>query len=112
MGIWFIFGTYINVEPYFVIITIKDPKLFCCFNKKRKIQINQLQQVIIESYVSHSGEHDWNYSKIIFKLVDGKEVKGFDIMDETKKEGRNAFLILRSIIPQNIVFGGNLTYLN
>ena len=49
---------------------------------------------------------------LIFKLVDEKAVKRFDMMDDKKKEGRNAFLILRSIIPQNIVFGGNLTYLN
>ena len=110
MGICNTLGTSINVEPYFGIITITDKKLFCCFNRKRKVQINQIQQIIVESYVSRGDEYDYNYSKLMFKLVDGKEVKGFDMFDDDKKEGRNAFVILRSGVPQNIPFGGNLAH--
>ena len=61
-------------------------------------------------YVFHGYEYDSNYSRIIFKLVDGKEVKGFDILDDNSKEGRNAYAILKSGVPQNIAFGGNLAY--
>ena len=56
MGIYITLETSINVEPYFGIITIKDKKLFCCFNRKRKVQINELQQIIVESYVSYGEE--------------------------------------------------------
>ena len=108
IGIFGTYGTSINVDPYFGIITITDRKLFCC--RKRKVQINELQQIIVENYVFHGYEYDSNYSRIIFKLVDGKEVKGFDILDDNSKEGRNAYAILKSGVPQNIAFGGNLAY--
>ena len=101
--------TSINVDLYLGIIAITDTKFFCCFNRHKKVQINELKQIILESYASHK-KHNPHYSKLIFKLVDGKEVKGFDILDENKREGRNAFEILRNVFPKNIPFEGNLTY--
>ena len=62
----------------------------------------------MESYFPY--DESLGRSRVTFKLLDGKEVKGLEIDDESKKEGRNAFLMLRNNLPQNIPFGGNLAY--
>ena len=98
----------INIDTYLGIITITVRKFFSCFNKKKKIRIIDIQQVIVESYFPY--DESLGRSRVAFKLLDGKEVKGLEIDDESKKEGRNAFLMLRNNLPQNIPFGGNLAY--
>ena len=101
--------TSIKIDLHSGIIEITDTKFFCCFNGHRKVQINDIKQIILKNYLK-SVENGNNYnSKLIFKLVNGKEVKGFDISDDHEKEGRNAFEILRNVLPKNIPFEGNLT---
>ena len=103
-------GVYsIRIEPLLGTITLTRKKFFfSCFNKKKIIQINEIQQVIVENYIPE--DLLYGNSRVIFKLVDGKEVKGLDIYDKDKKEGRNVFFMIKNNLPQSIPFGGNLAY--
>ena len=103
----------IDVETAFGTITIYKKKMFFCFNKKEIIQVNSLQQVIVQTDYSTNYEINgvhYNAFEIIFKLNDGKEVKGFSGVIDKNGEGRRAFVLIRNALPQNIAFGGNLAY--
>ena len=110
-----IFSLYhaINIETSFGTIIIKKVKICCCFNKKTVIQINELQQIIIQTDYSTrysiNGAHYFGF-EIIFKLVDGREIKGLSGVIDKNNEGRKVFSMLRNAVPQNIAFGGNLAY--
>ena len=103
----------INIQATFGTIIISKKKVFCCFNKKEILQIDDVQQVIVQT--DHSTSYEINgvsYSafEIIFKLRDGREVKGLSGVIDKDGEGRKAFAIIRNALPQNIAFGGNLAY--
>ena len=91
----------INIQATFGTIIISKKKMCCCFNKKEILQINDVQQVIVQT--------DSTF-EIIFKLRDGREVKGLSGVTNINGEGRKAFVIIRNALPQNIAFGGNLAY--
>ena len=103
----------INIQTYLGTIIINKRKMCCCFNKKEILQIDDVQQVIVQT--DHSTSYEINgvsYSafEIIFKLRDGREVKGLHGVIDKDGEGRKAFAIIRNALPQNIAFGGNLAY--
>ena len=84
-----------------------------CFSKQEVVQIKDLQQVIVQTdittrYKKYRGRY---YSfKVIFRLSDGREVKGCSEIIDKNGEGRRAFRIIRNALPSRIVFGGNLAY--
>ena len=103
----------IDIETSFNTIIIKKVKICCCFNKKTIIQINELQQVIVQTDYSTSYSifgATYNGFEIIFKLVDGREIKGFSGVIDRNDEGRKAFNLIKNALPHNISFGGNLAY--
>ena len=103
----------INVEAAFGTITIYKKKMCFCCNKKETIQVNELQQVIVQTDYSTNYEINgvhYNAFEIIFKLNDGREVKGCSGVIDKNGEGRRAFVVMRNALPQNIAFGGNLAY--
>ena len=103
----------IDIENSFGTISIKKTKLFFCFSKKEIIEVNNLQQVIVQTDYSTNYEINgvhYNAFEIIFKLNDGREVKGCSGVIDKNGEGRRAFVVMRNALPQNIAFGGNLAY--
>ena len=110
-----IFVLYYSIDVYAALgtIIINEKKICLCCGRKEKIQINTLLQVIIQTDYSTNykiGGVHYNAFEIIFKLKDGKEIKGFSGVIDKNGEGRRVFLLMRNALPQNIAFGGNLAY--
>ena len=103
----------INISSTSGIIIINKKKMCFCFSKQEFVQINDLQQVIVQTdkttrYNIFGGRY---YSfEVIFKLSDGIEVKGCSGIIDKDGEGRRAFQTIRNALPPRIVFGGNLAY--
>ena len=95
------------------IIRIEQKKICSYFSKIKTIQINDLQQVIVQTDDSTSyeicGVH-YNAFEVIFKLANQRQVKGCTGVIDKNGEGRKAFTVIRNGLPQRIVFGGNLAY--
>jgi len=103
----------INIQATFGTIIISKKKMCCCFSKKEILQINDVQQVIVQTDYSTTYQINgvpYSAFEIIFKLRDGREVKGLSGVIDKNGEGRKAFVIIRNALPQNIAFGGNLAY--
>ena len=98
----------INYDKFFGAIIIKREKSLFCFNRKKKIQLNDISLIIIESYMSGE-DNDIPYFRVKFKLKDGKEIKALS-ESNGNGEGRQAFLTIKNNLPENTPFGGNLAY--
>ena len=103
----------INISATSGIIIINKKKMCFCFSKQEVVQINDLQQVIVQTdYTTHyeiNGVH-YNAFEVIFRLSDGREVNGCSGIIDKDGEGRRAFQIIRNALPPRIVFGGNLSF--
>ena len=103
----------INISASLGTIIINKKKMCFCFSKQEVVQINDLQQVIVQTdYTTNyeiNGVH-YNAFEVIFRLSDGREVKGCSGIIDKNGEGRRAFLIIRNALPPRIAFGGNLAY--
>ena len=103
----------INISATSGLIIINKKKMCFCFSKQEVVQINDLQQVIVQTdYTTHyeiNGVH-YDAFEVIFRLSDGREVKGCSGIIDKDGEGRRAFQIIRNALPQRIVFDGNLAY--
>ena len=103
----------INISSTSGLIIINKKKMCFCFNKQECVQINDLQQVIVQTDTTtrytECGERYYSF-EVIFRLSDGREVKGCSGIIDKDGEGRRAFQIIRNALPQRIVFGGNLAY--
>ena len=94
-------------------IIIRSKKIFFCFNKSNIININEVRQVVVKidpkTHYEVNGVH-YNAFEIIFQLVNGQDVKGYSGVIDKNGEGRRATSIIRSGIPLNIPFAGDLIY--
>ena len=103
----------INISSTSGLIIINKKKMCFCFNKQECVQINDLQQVIVQTDTTtrykECGERYYSF-EVIFRLSDGREVKGCSGIIDKDGEGRRAFQIIRNALPQRIVFDGNLAY--
>ena len=103
----------INISSTSGLIIINKKKMCFCFNKQECVQINDLQQVIVQTDTTtrykKCGERYYSF-EVIFKLSDGIEVKGCSGIIDKDGEGRRAFQTIRNALPPRIVFGGNLAY--
>ena len=103
----------INISATSGLIIINKKKMCFCFSKQEVVQINDLQQVIVQTdYTTHyeiNGVH-YDAFEIIFKLSDGREVKGCSGIIDKNGEGRRAFQIIRNALPPRIIFCGNLAF--
>lgn len=94
-------------------IVINKKKMCFCFSKQEIVQINDLHQVIVQTDLSTNYEINgvhYNAFEVIFKLSDGREVKGCTGIIDKNGEGRKAFQIIRNALPSRIGFGGDLAY--
>ena len=99
--------TSINYDQYFGTIIIRKKKFLFCFNRKKQIQLNDIDQIIVDSYME-SGEDNYHpYFSIKFKLKNGKEIEACHESND-HGEGRGVFVALKNALPQNTPFGGNL----
>ena len=103
----------INISATSGLIIINKKKMCFCFSKQEVVQINDLQQVIVQTdYTTNyeiNGVH-YNAFEVIFRLSDGREVKGCSGIIDKNNEGRRAFQIIRNALPSRIIFGGNLAF--
>ena len=94
-------------------ILIRNKKIFFCFNKSNVININEVRQVVVKidptTNYEINGVH-YNAFEVIFQLVNGQDVKGCSGVIDKNGEGRRAASIIRSGIPRNIPFAGDLVY--
>ena len=103
----------INISATLGTIIINNKKMCFCCSKQQILQINNLQQVIVQTDYSTNYEINgvhYNAFEVIFKLSDGSEIKGFSGVIDKNGEGRRAFQVIRNALPQRIGFGGNLAY--
>ena len=95
-----IFYVVINISSTLGTIAITKRKFFFCFTKKEIIQINDVQQVIVDTKN--------NLFNVIFKLSNGREVYGCSKIYDKNGKGKKAFEIIRNALPKRISFSGNL----
>ncbi len=93
-------------------VTLTKAKVFSCFNKNEKIQINEIKQVVVKTdpkvtYKFMKGTY--NSFEVIFILSNGKQVKGCSGELDKNGEGRNCFSIIKKALPPKVTFSGNLT---
>ena len=103
----------INISPTFGNIIINKKKMCFCFNKQEILQINDVQQLIVQTDPHTTYEINgvqYNAFEVIFKLSDGREVVGCSGIIDKNGEGRRAFQIIRDSLPPKIGYGGNLAY--
>ena len=103
----------INISPTFGNIIINKKKMCFCFNKQEILQINDVQQLIVQTDPHTTYEINgvqYNAFEVIFKLSDGREVVGCSGIIDKNGEGRRAFQIIRDSLPPKVGFGGNLAY--
>ena len=100
-------ATYINYDKYFGTIIIKKKKSLFCFNRKKQIQLNDIEQIIVESYMESGEDNDFPYFRIKFKLKNGNEIEACHESNDNG-EGKRVFMALKNTLPQNTPFGGNL----
>ena len=103
----------INISATSGIIIINKKKVCFCFSKQEVLQINDLQQVIVQTdnHCHHTiNGKRYNSFEVIFRLSDGREVIGCSGIMNKDCEGRRAFQFIRNALPPRIVFGGNLAY--
>ena len=105
----------INISSASRTITIRKHKVCFCFNDKVVIKINDLQQVIVQTdnrtHYEENG-NSYNAFEVIFKLIDGREVKGCTGMINKNGEGTRVYQIIRNALPPSIAFGGDLANFN
>ena len=90
----------INISSTLGTIKITQERIFCCYNKEKIIQINEVQKIIYTI-------NDLNFS-INFKLSDEREVNGWIDASNKNGQGRRALEILRNSLPKRIIFEGNI----
>ena len=100
-----------NINTYLGIIKVKTIKLYCCFNKTKTIQINDIQKVLIQKdfkvkYVINGRPVD--AIEVIFKLNNEREIKGCSGIMNSNNESNKMYNFLRNALPQNIPIEGNL----
>ena len=103
----------ITVDHYLQTVVIKSKKMCCCYSGSNIIQISEIQQVIVQIDQTTSyriNRVNYNAFEIIFKLVNGREVRGCSGVINKNNEGARAASILRNGLPSNIPFGGELCY--
>ena len=105
IGIKFNFYLNIKIDTDLGIVYIKTIKLFFFNKKSNKIEIKNISQVsIIIDPLKHfqiNYEH-YDCFKIIFKLLDGKEISGNTLVKEPFIEGNKVYDILKISLPKNI----------
>ena len=99
-----------HIDTYIEIIKVKTVKLFFCFNKSKKIQINDVQKIIIQKdvsvkYVINGKQVD--AIEVIFKLNNESEIKGCSGVFNTNNECNKIYNFLRFSLPENILVEGN-----
>ena len=101
-----------TIDTNLGIIDIYSKKIFCCCNKKRIIEFNIIEQISIQTDASTKfliGGTSYNAFEAIFKLYNGRNIKGISGIDKNG-EGNEVFRIFRDALPQNIPINENLTY--
>ena len=106
------FYVFIQIDNYYGIIVIKQRKISFCFNKTRKIQINEVKEVSIESDTTMYTINGKRYGsfRIIIRLNEGRRIKVCKDVIDKDNESKKAFNILRRGLSQNIPIVGNLAY--
>ena len=103
----------ITIDQVQQIIIIKNIKLCFCFNKTKKVQIDQVVKVIVQtdhSMVYRINQATYFSFKIIFELGDGSNFIGCAGSINKNNESQKAMNIIRSALPQHIYFEGDLVY--
>ena len=98
----------IHINNSVGIITITHVKLFCCFSISVKIQINKIKKVYVKIIEEKNDDNNNVYKNfaIVFRLLNGKEIRQLNSFG--KVGCREAFNIIKSALPENIIFNDDL----
>ena len=98
----------IHINNSVGIITITHVKLFCCFSISVKIQINKIKKVYVKIIEEKNDDNNNVYKNfvIVFRLLNGKEIR--ELNSYGKVGCREAFNIIKSVLPENIIFNDDL----
>ena len=106
-------STSIIVDNNLGVIIFKTKKICCCFSISNIMQIKQINKVIIKNdyktkFKTRRRSLYFAFN-IFFKLTDGTKVEGCSGLMDKNHEGKKVFRFLKSNLPKNIAFSGNLT---
>ena len=101
----------IEIDSNLGIVIVYSKKAFCCCNKKRIVDIKDIQQAIVQTdpMTHHRKNAKTGPYEVIFKLLNGIDFICFKGVMNRNGEGVKFYKILRGALPQNIPITGNLT---
>ena len=100
-GYWQNYYISFNINTSLGIIKVKTIKIYCCFNKIKKILINDLQKVLIQRDNSNKGS-TINGIEVVFVLNNESEIKGGSGIINYNNESNEIYNFLRNSLPENI----------
>ena len=100
-GYWQTYYISFNINTSLGIIKVKTIKIYCCFNKTKKILINDLQKVLIQRDNSNKGS-SINGIEVVFVLNNESEIKGGSGIINYNNESNEIYNFLRNSLPENI----------
>ncbi len=94
-----------EIDSSLGVVKLCARKNFCCFATKHTIEFKDIQQVIVQTdNTSHyyiNGVHYFTF-EVIFKLINGNEIKGCKGIIDKDGEANKVIQILRRALPQNL----------
>ncbi len=103
-GYWQTYYISFNINTSLGIIKVKTIKLYFCFNKTKKILINDLQKVLIQWHIRNR----FNGIEVVFVLHNESEIKGCSGILFYNSEINGIYNFLRNSLPQNISIERNI----
>ena len=92
------------------IITTKNNKFLFCFGQKQSFGLIEIEQILIQinNNIDFS-QNDVHYNcfDVIFKLLNGKEIKGIIGLVDKNNESQKIIEFLKKTIPSNIPINGD-----
>ena len=93
------------------LIITKTQKFFCCLSQTNSIGLIEIEQIIIQInqniHYSNDGVY-YNCFDVIFKLLNGNEIKGIDGLIDKKNESGKVIDFIKKNIPKTIPISGDL----
>ena len=93
------------------LITTKNNKFLFCFGQKHSFGLIEVEQILIQinQNINYSKNYiSYNCFDVIFKLLNGKEIKGIIGLIDKNNESQKIIGLLKKTIPSNIPINGDL----
>ena len=101
----------ITIDYEIGLIITKTQKFFCCLSQKNSFGLIEIEQIMIQKnpniHYSNNGV-SYNCFDVIFRLLNGLEIKGIDGLIDKNNESEKVIDFIRKNIPKTIPISGDL----